>query len=188
MKIKSLFMESKQSSGSRKITKMLRRTKTVNHKRVESIMKQEGLKSKVAKKFKATTNSNHNLPVAENILNRDFKASKAMEKLVSDITYLWTGEGWLYVAAIMDLYGQKIVGLAMSERMTKDLVISALNSTYVRYGKAYGAILHSDRGSQYCSKEYKKTAQKTKFYLQHVTPWQLLGQCANGGFLGQNKI
>ena len=142
-------MESKQSSGSRKITKMLSRTKSVKHKRVECIMKQEGLKSKVAKKFKATTNSNHNLPVAENILNRDFTASKPMEKLVSDITYIWTGEGWLYVAAIMDLYGQKIVGLAMSNRMTKQLVIAALNSAYMRYGKAYGAILHSDRGSQY---------------------------------------
>lgn len=156
-------MESKQSSGSRKITKMLSRTKNVNHKRVERIMKQEGLKSKVAKKFKATTNSKHNLPVAENILNREFTASKPMEKLVSDITYIWTGEGWLYVAAIMDLYGQKIVGLAMSDRMTKELVISALNSAYMRYGKAYGAILHSDRGSQYCSKEYQKLLEKRGF-------------------------
>lgn len=82
-------------------------------------MSENGIKSKVSKKFKATTNSNHKLPVAENILNRDFFAEKPNEKMVSDITYVWTDEGWLYVAAIMDLCGQKIVGLSMSERMTK---------------------------------------------------------------------
>ena len=76
-------------------------------------MRQEGIQSKLTKKFKATTNSNHKLPVAENILNRDFTATRPNEKLVSDITYVWTGEGWLYIAAIMDLYGQKIIGLSM---------------------------------------------------------------------------
>ena len=126
-------------------------------------MKLNGLKSKVAKKFKATTNSKHNLPVAKNILNRDFVADKPNKKMVSDITYLWTNEGWLYIAGIMDLCGQKIVGLSMSERMTKDLVITALNSAYLRTGKPKGVILHSDRGSQYCSNDYQDLIRKYEF-------------------------
>ncbi len=77
--------------------------KPVNHKRVERLMNENGIKSKVVKKYKATTNSKHKLPVAENILNRDFLAEKPNTKLVSDITYLWTDEGWLYIAGILDL-------------------------------------------------------------------------------------
>lgn len=88
------------------MTQELRRSgKLVNHKRIERIMKQEGIQSKLAKKYKATTNSNHYLPVAENVLNRQFTAAKPNQKMVSDITYLWTDEGWLYIAAVMDLCG-----------------------------------------------------------------------------------
>ena len=118
-------------------------------------MKQAGICSKLKKKFKATTNSRHSLPVADNILNREFSASEPGEKMVSDITYIWTSEGWLYVAGIMDLYGQKIVGMSMGERMTKELVINALENVHNRYGTKCGGIIHSDRGSQYCSQEYK---------------------------------
>ncbi len=103
-----------------------------------------GIKSTVSRKFNATTNSNHRLLVAENILNRNFSVDKPNEKMVRDITYLWTDEGWLYIAGILDLCGQKIVGLSMSERKTKDLVISALDSAYLRAGKPIGVILHSD--------------------------------------------
>ena len=106
-------------------------------------MSENGIKSRVARKFIATTNSNHRLPVAENILNRDFSVDKPNEKMVSDITYLWTDEGWLYIAGIMDLCGQKIVGLSMSERMTKELVINAFNNAYQRTGRLSGVILHS---------------------------------------------
>ena len=111
-------------------------------------MKAEGIRSKLAKKFKATTNSKHNLPVAENLLNRDFSATRPNQKMVSDITYLWTEEGWLYIAGVMDLFGQKIVGLSMGERMTKELVIMALENTYLRSGRVPGVLIHSDRGSQ----------------------------------------
>lgn len=95
-------------------------------------MKQEGIRSKLAKKFKATTNSKHDLPVAENILNREFTVKKPNPKMVSDITYLWTDEGWLYIAGVLDLCGQKMVGLSIGERMTKKLVISALKNAYRR--------------------------------------------------------
>lgn len=158
-KIFEIHGKSKRVYGSPKITIELNKTneKPVNHKRVERLMSENGIKSKVVKKYKATTNSKHKLPVAENILNREFIAEKPNTKLVSDITYLWTDEGWLYIAGILDLYGQRIVGLSMNERMTKELVISALHGAYKRSGKPNGAILHSDRGSQYCSLEYQKT-------------------------------
>lgn len=157
--------KSRKVYGSTKITKILNKEEkeSINHKRVERIMKINGLRSKVAKKFKATTNSKHGLPVAENILNRDFIVDKPNKKMVSDITYLWTNEGWLYIAGIMDLCGQKIVGLSMSDRMTKDLVINALNSAYLRAGKPTGVILHSDRGSQYCSNYYQNMVKKYNF-------------------------
>jgi len=135
----------------------------INHKRVERLMSENGIRSKVARKFKATTYSGHKLPVAENILNRDFIADKPNEKMVSDITYLWTDEGWLYIAGILDLCGQKIVGLSMSERMTKELVISALDSAYLRAGRPTNVILHSDRGSQYCSNDYQNLIKKYGF-------------------------
>jgi putative transposase len=164
-KIKLIHNKSKKVYGSVKITKIIN-TKSespVNHKRIERIMSENGIKSRVSKKFKATTNSNHRLPVAENILNRDFSVDKPNQKMVSDITYLWTDEGWLYIAGVMDLCGQKIVGLSMSERMTKDIVINALNDAYQRVGRPTGVILHSDRGTQYCSHEYQNLLKKYGF-------------------------
>ena len=123
-------------------------------------MQEKGLKSKVVKKYKATTNSKHNLPVAENLLNRGFRAARLNEKWVSDITYVATDEGWLYVAGILDLYGHEVVGWAMGERMTKELVISCLNQACGRRGNPRGVLLHSDRGSQYCSHEYQRLLRK----------------------------
>ena len=138
--IKYIHEKSKKVYGSTKITRILNNQSIypINHKRVEHLMRDNGIKSRVSKKFIATTNSNHKLPVAENILKRDFSADKPNQKMVSDITYLWTDEGWLYIAGILDLCGQKIVGLSMSERMTKELVIDALNSAYLRAGKLLG--------------------------------------------------
>lgn len=163
-KIKEIHIKKRRTCGSRKMTQELHRLgKLFNHKRVERIMQKEGIYSKLAKKFKATTNSKHDLPVAPNLLNRDFSTTKPNQKMVSDITYLWTDEGWLYIAGVMDLYGQKIVGLSMSDRMTKELVINALNSAYVRAGRPKDVLLHSDRGSQYCSHKYQILLKKYGF-------------------------
>ena len=126
-------------------------------------MKEAGIKSRTAKKFKATTNSDHNLPVAGNLLNREFTATMPNQKMVSDITYLWTEEGWLYIASVMDLYGQKIVGLSMSERITKELVINALKSAWMRAGRPSGVLFHSDRGSQYCSQDFQALLREYGF-------------------------
>ena len=155
--ILNIYLDSNCVYGGRKIAKALKReyNRIVNHKAVEKILKGQGIISKVTRKYKATTNSKHDLPVYDNILDRDFIASKPNEKMVSDITYISTDEGWLYLACIMDLYGRKIIGMAMDSRMTKDLVIDALKDAKNRAGNVKGCILHSDRGSQYCSIKYQ---------------------------------
>lgn len=128
----------------------------VSRKVVARIMRENGLKSKVCKKYKATTNSNHNMPVAPNRLNRDFTATALNKKWLSDITYIATDEGWLYLAGILDLHGREIAGWAMGDRITKALVIAALRQARMRRGNPKGVLLHSDRGSQYCSTEYQR--------------------------------
>ena len=125
-------------------------------RRVGKIMRENGWKSRVIKKYKATTNSKHNLPIAENVLNRDFTTKKPNEKWLSDITYVATDEGWLYLACVLDLHGRDIVGWSMNERMKKDLVIAALNQAKKRRGNPKGVLAHSDQGSQYCSHDYQK--------------------------------
>jgi putative transposase len=126
-------------------------------------MRELGLIPKVVKKYKATTNSNHNLPVAENILNREFTSDRPNQKWVSDITYVPTDEGWLYVAGVLDLYNREVVGWAMGERMTKELVLDALRQAKDRQGNPKGVLAHSDRGSQYCSYDYQKELKKDGF-------------------------
>ncbi|MBN2040926.1 MAG: IS3 family transposase [Spirochaetes bacterium] len=150
--------------GSPNITAELRETGIiVSRGQVARLMRKKGIRSKVKKKYKATTDSKHNLPVAENILNREFKAERLNQKWVSDITYLWTDEGWLYLAGILDLFDGAIVGWSMDKRMKKDIVINALNEACRRRRPEEGLILHSDRGSQYCSKEYQKMITRRKF-------------------------
>ena len=127
-----------------------------NRGMVARLMRKNGIQSRVRRKFKATTNSNHNLPVAENILNREFKTNERNLKWVSDITYIWTDEGWLYLAGILDLYDGAIVGWSIDAQMTKELTIRALTDAVQQRNPKEGLILHSDRGSQYCSLEYQK--------------------------------
>jgi transposase InsO family protein len=122
---------------------------------VARIMRAEGLQAKTKRKFKATTNSSHHLPVAENVLGRKFERSRANEAWVSDITYIPTDEGWLYLAATLDLYSRRIVGWAMSERMTSPLVIDALAMAIEQRRPPAGLIHHSDRGSQYASAAFQ---------------------------------
>lgn len=126
-------------------------------------MRENNIVPKTVKKFKATTNSKHNYPVSPNLLNRNFKVDKPFVAWVSDITYIATHEGWLYLAAVMDLYSGKIVGWAMSERMTQELVISALKQAAGRTRPPRGIILHSDRGVQYACKRYRNLAKSYGF-------------------------
>lgn len=154
--VKEAFERKKSRYGSPRLTLDLAEAgHQHDRKTVANSLRRQGLRAKAAKKFKATTNSNHDLPVAPNLLNQDFTATAPNQKYVGDITYLWTDEGWLYLATVIDLYSRMVVGWAMSERMTAQLVCDALKMALWRRGMPTGVIVHSDRGSQYCSKAYQ---------------------------------
>lgn len=161
--IKHIYLANHKIYGAPRIARALPPEQKACVGTVAKLMRQAGLRSKTVKKFKATTNSNHSLPVAENILNQDFSTKQRNQKWVSDITYIWTREGWLYLAGILDLYDKSIVGWAMDARAKKELVISALNQAVGRRRPARGLILHSDRGVQYASKNYQKLLTKRGF-------------------------
>jgi len=155
--IRRLYKENKGRAGSPRITEQLRTEgQSVGKNRVARLMRAEELRAKAARKYKATTNSNHNLPVAPNLLEQDFTAMAPNQKWVSDITYIATDEGWLYLAVVLDLYSRIVVGWAMSERMTAALVCDALHMALWRRKRPENVIVHSDRGSQYCSGDYQK--------------------------------
>ena len=127
----------------------------VGLKRIKRLRKLHGIYCTHKKKFRVTTDSKHSLPVADNILNREFVRTAPNEVWVADITYIPTDEGWLFLAAVKDLYTCEIVGWAMDSRMTKTLVMDALRAAYWRKKPQVGLIHHSDRGSQYCSVAYR---------------------------------
>lgn len=118
---------------------------------VAAIMHAAGLRARTKRKYKATTNSAHDLPVAENLLGRDFHRDQPNQAWVGDITYIWTREGWLYLAAIQDLHSRRVIGWDMSDRMTADLVVRATTMAIQQRNPPAGLIHHSDRGGQYCS-------------------------------------
>jgi putative transposase len=124
--------------------------------RIRRIRKKLGIRCKQKKKFKATTDSKHTLPVAENLVNQQFKAAAPNQIWLTDITYIPTEEGWLYLAGHKDVFTGEIVGYAMGPRMTKNLVSQSLFRAVAAKGPVPGLIHHSDRGSQYCSPEYRK--------------------------------
>jgi transposase InsO family protein len=128
--------------------------------RIKRIRRKLGIRCKQKRKFKATTNSRHTLPVAENILEQQFKVAAPNKVWVSDITYVPTDEGWLYVAAHKDLFSADIVGYAMGERLTRNLVSQSLFNAVAAKRPAKGLIHHSDRGSQYCSHEYRNILER----------------------------
>ena len=123
--------------------------------RIKRIRKKLGIRCKQKKKFKATTDSTHTLPVAENLIDQHFAVSRPNTAWVSDITYIPTDEGWLYLAGHKDLFNGEVVGYAMGERLTKNLVSESLFRAVAAKRPATGLIHHSDRGSQYCSYEYR---------------------------------
>ncbi len=155
--MKDIAIASQYSYGRRRMKRAMNvlgfpvsRMKTV------SLMKEAGIQVRHKKKFKVTTNSNHNLPLFENLLERQFDVERPNQVFASDITYIWTQEGWLYLAVVIDLYSRKVVGWSMSSRMTAQLVCDALTmAIWLRRPKA-GLIHHSDRGSQYASKAFRR--------------------------------
>lgn len=154
--IQAVFVEHKGRYGSPRIAEELREQgKTCSENRVAQRMQKLGLQAKGKRKYKATTQSNHTLPVAPNLLEQNFKAQAPNQKWVSDITYVWTDEGWLYLAVVLDLYSRLVVGYALGGRIDRALIIAALRVALFRRKCPRGVIVHSDRGSQYCSADYQ---------------------------------
>lgn len=155
-KIKAIFNAHKGRYGSVRITDELHsQGESCSRNRVARRMKQLGLRAKGKKKFKVTTDSKHNLPVAPNLLNRDFIATAPNQKWVGDISYVWTEEGWVYLAVVIDLYSRAVVGWSIQPTMTRQLVCDALMMAMWRRGFPRKVLFHSDRGSQYCSNDYQ---------------------------------
>lgn len=141
--------------------------------KLERLMKAEGIRAKTKKKFKITTDSKHGLPVAKNLLDRNFEAGKPNSVWLADITYIWTREGWMYLAAVLDLGTRKIVGWSMKERMKEDLVLDALDMAFKRQKPPRGLMHHSDQGSQYAGHAY---AQRLWSYGM-IASMSRRGQC-----------
>jgi transposase InsO family protein len=157
--IREIFEESKQRYGYRRVYQQLKREGHIcNHKTVEKLMREHELKPRRRRRFKSTTDSKHKLPIADNVLNRAFATTKPNEVWVSDITYIDTQEGWLYLVVFIDLYSRMVVGWAMADTMTADLVVDAYNMGILKRGAPN--TVHSDRGSQYASDLFRNILPK----------------------------
>ena len=155
-KIIFLFTQHQGRYGAPRLTTELKSQGEICSKnRVARRMKALNLHAKAKKKFKITTDSKHRLPVADNLLNQDFSATAPNQKWCSDISYVWTEEGWLYVAVVMDLYSRAVIGWSIQATMTRQLVSDTLKMALWRRGFPGGVLCHSDRGSQYCSEDYQ---------------------------------
>lgn len=130
--------------------------------RVARLMRDNALKALQKRRYKKTTDSDHGGPVAPNLLDQDFTAAAPDQKWGVDISYIWTAEGWLYLAIVLDLFSRRIVGWATSDRLKKDLALSALARAITTRRPLPGLIHHSDRGSQYCSDDYRKLIRQAK--------------------------
>ena len=179
VEIKALFDEHKSRYGAPRLTKVLQSKGYIcSHTRIERRMSIMGLKAVAKRKFKVTTDSEHHLPVFENVLARDFVAESPNQKWSGDISYVRADEGWMYLAVVIDLYSRTVIGWAMNKRMTKSLVCDALMMALFRRKFPKGVIMHTDRGSQYCSKRYRNM-------LKH---FQLIGSMSRRGNCWDNAI
>jgi putative transposase len=169
--LKAAFMVSHQSYGSRRlVTAMANEGIAVGRYKVRSLMRKAALKPVWKRKFVHTTDSKHNLPIAANVLDRQFNPVAPNLAYVTDITYIRTGAGWLYLALVLDLFARKVVGWAMAPSMPAELVCEALNMAIQQRQPGPGLIVHSDRGSQYASELYQDLLNKHGFVCSMSPP------------------
>lgn len=155
--IRSVFKESRETYGSPRIHDELREQGIrCGRKRTARLMREERLKPKKARRFRRTTIAEPEHPKAENVLDREFSVESPDSVWAGDITYLWTREGWMYLAVLLDLFSRRVVGWAVSTSLSQDLAISALNRALFERNPDPGLLHHSDRGSQYTSTRYRK--------------------------------
>ncbi len=150
--IRAIHVQFKGAYGSPRMVDELRgRGFPAAKARVERLMRENGIRARHKRRYKATTDSRHSLPVADNLLDRNFRPSAPNRAWTADLTYVWTDEGWLYLAVVLDLFNREIVGWSIKPRMTADIVVEALTMAWFRRKPAPGLMHHSDRGSQYAS-------------------------------------
>jgi len=155
--IRVVHRQSRENYGSPRVTVELKESGlNCGENRVARLMRHNGISAKRRRRFRVTTNSKHNYPVAPNLLNRQFDVSTPNAVWVSDITYIWTTEGWLYLAGVVDLHSRMVVGWSMNHRITEQLTLDALNHAIICRQPSQGLLHHSDRGSQYASDNYQK--------------------------------
>ena len=154
--VRSAFALSNGTYGSPRMTRELRDDGlAVGRRRTARLMRENGLRARQKRRFKRTTDSHHAWPVAPNLLDQDFAAAGPDEKWGADISYIWTKEGWLYLAVVIDLFARRVVGWSTSDRLHRDLALAALRKALVMRRPPAGLIHHSDRGSQFCSMDYQ---------------------------------
>jgi transposase InsO family protein/transposase-like protein len=162
-KVKEIHRKVRETYGTRRMSiELTTEGESCGRTKAVTLMTLAMVKARQKKKFKVTANSRHKLPVAPNLLNRNFTVSMKDTVYCSDITYIWTREGWLYLAVVLDLYSRKVVGWSMSNRITKALVSNALQMAFWRRRPVTGLIFHSDRGSQYCSNSFRKLFRRNQ--------------------------
>lgn len=154
--IRAIHVELKGAYGSPRMVRELRlRDFTASKERVERLMRDNGIRARHKRRYKVTTDSKHGLPVAANLLDRNFAPVAPNQVWTSDITYLWTDEGWLYLAIVLDLFNREVIGWSLKSRMTTDIVTDALTMAWFRRRPEAGVMHHSDRGSQYASHAFQ---------------------------------
>jgi transposase InsO family protein len=162
--IRTIYEQNKGRCGSPRITEALNDQEIAcSENRVAARMRKNNIKAKTKKRFKVTTHSKHKHPISANLLNQDFTAQHPDQVWVSDITYLWTREGWLYLAVILDLFSRRIVGWAMSHRLGQEFVLNAFQQALWRRRPGSGVIFHSDQGVQYACTAFRNLLKEHKF-------------------------
>lgn len=155
--IRAIHAQFKGTYGSPRMVEELRsREIAVSKARAERLMRENGIRARHKRRYKATTDSRHTLPVADNLLDRNFNPPAPNRVWTSDLTYLWTDEGWLYLAVVLDLFNREVIGWSIQPQMTADLVTDALRMAWFRRRPAAGVLHHSDRGSQYASHAFQQ--------------------------------
>ena len=177
--VKAIFAEMKGAYGWPRIWRELQaRGIRAGKERVRKLMKINGLRAKGKRKFRVTTDSAHGLPVSPNLLERQFDVALPNRVWTGDVTYVWTDEGWIYLAVVIDLFSRQIVGFAMGETMTRQLVIDALRMAWFRRRPLPGLIFHSDRGSQYASGDFQS----------QLTAFGMMGSMSRKGDCWDNAV
>jgi len=154
--IRAIHSEHEARYGSPRVLDELRdRGHAVGKQRVARLMRENGIWARIRRRFRHTTDSNHRLPIAPNLLEQNFTATAPNQAWVGDITYIWTAEGWAYLAVLLDLYSRRVVGWALRKSLSRDLAMAALDHALTCRRPAPGLVHHTDRGSQYASEQYR---------------------------------